>query len=79
MVNGADRLTKRGGLLANQKNVIQAAYDGFEEIVLGFSKSCANFVNTTMARIADCMQYDRVKYAHHRYLQKSIGKWKVPK
>ncbi|MCY4288151.1 MAG: transposase [Aestuariivita sp.] len=56
LVNGADRLTKRGGLLANQKNVIQAVYDGFEEMILDFSKSCANFVNTAMAGVVDCWQ-----------------------
>ena len=78
LVDSADSLAKIGGLLTNQKNAIPAVYDGFEGMVLGFGRSCANFANTAMARIADCRRYDRVKHAYHRYVQKPIGKRKAP-
>ena len=61
MTNDCERLINdhrhtRGGLLANQKNALSAVHDGFEAMLLGFATSCATFVRTTIARIADCMQ-----------------------
>jgi len=84
MTNDCERLINdhrhtRGGLLANQKNALSAVHDGFEAMLLGFAKSCAAFVSTAMARIADCMQRDRIHHSYHRYSQKPIGKWKPPK
>jgi len=84
MTNDCERLINdhrhtRGGLLANQKNALSAVHDGFEAMLLGFATSCAAFVSTAMARIADCMQRDRIHHSYHRYSQKPIGKWKPPK
>ena len=79
LVNGPGHLQRRGGLLANQKNALHAVYDGFEEMLPGFAQSCATFVSAAMARIADCMQRDRIHHSHHRVPRKPIGKWKPPK
>ncbi len=66
-------------VFSNLKNALSAVHDGFEAMLLGFAKSCAAFVSTAMARIADCMQRDRIHHSYHRYSQKPIGKWKPPK
>ncbi len=36
-------------------------------------------MSTAMARIADCMQHDRINRSYHRFSQKPVGKWKPPK
>ncbi len=79
LINGPNHRNKRGGLRANQKNALIAIHDGFEAMLLSFTKNCATFVRTTIARIADCMQPDRPHRSYHRFSQKPIGKWKPPK
>ena len=79
LINGPNHQNKRGGLRANQKNALSVVYNGFEEMLLRFTTSCASFVRTAIARIADCMQPDRHHRSYHRFSQKPIGKWKPPK
>ena len=79
LINGSNHRPTRGGLRANQKNALSVVYNGFEEMMLRFTKSCATFVRTTLARIADCMQPNRPHRSTHRFSQKPIGKWKPPK
>ena len=79
LINGPDHHTKRSGLRANQKNALPVVYNGFEEMMLRFTKTCASFVCTAMARIADGMQPDRPHWSSHRVSPKPIGKWKPPK
>ncbi len=79
LINGPGHRNRRGGLRANQKNALPVVYNGFEEMLLSVTTSCATFVRTAIARIADCMQPDRPHRSCHRVSQQPIGKWKPPK
>ena len=46
LINGSNHRPTRGGLRANQKNALSVVYNGFEEMMLRFTKSCAPFVRT---------------------------------
>jgi len=79
LINGPGHRQTRGGLRANPKKALSAVHDGVEAMLLGFATSCAAFVSSALARIADCMPADRIHHAWYRVSRKPIGKGKPPK